>query len=453
MMRRRSVQRLVFLAGAALVLAACSGPAGPGPERLYPDPQFGSGGLALAADSGAVGGADVAEAVAVDERGALVAGWSCDRPDAACDSMDTAAVAWRFLKSGGLDGGFASGGTLMKNGVAGGKADVFLDVRAVPGGTLLVGSFQTAGNDMDGYLFAIDAEGRPLGDWFGGTGWASWDGAVAAGGHDFFAAAVPTSDGVWISGGATSAPTQTYELAIWKLKKDRSLDPSFNAGKAWVDGESSFDWAPGLALDGSGRPVAAGVRGRTAALWRLNPTGGLDTAFGASGMAALTVDGAGQTEAWSVLAEDGGYLVAGWAKTANGWRLAVWKRTLDGSPDPNFGQAGVLVLPEPSANGSSGKNWGAFKVGLAKDENGRYWIAGGVVSDDGDLDAAVWRVLASGVEDPNFCGGGPCTFDRAGKDDWATSLALEGNAVYLAGWASATDGDPDAALWRLLIGH
>ena len=52
--------------------------------------------------------------------------------------------------------------------------------------------------------------------------------------------------------------------------------------------------------------------------------------------------------------------------------------------------------------------------------------------------------------DPDFCSGGPCTFDRAGQHDWATRLILDPEGtLFLGGWASGADGDPDAAIWKL----
>jgi len=128
----------------------------------------------------------------------------------------------------------------------------------------------------------------------------------------------------------------------------------------------------------------------------------------------------------------------------------LWRPLPDGTPDPEFGTAGVLLLPE-KAEGSGPAN--RFEpISLAKDARGRYLLSSGLKSPRGDLDAAVWRILPSGEEDPDFCGGVPCTLDRAGGHDWANSLVLEGaTTLYLGGWASGPDGDPDAVIWKLTL--
>ncbi len=88
---------------------------------------------------------------------------------------------------------------------------------------------------------------------------------------------------------------------------------------------------------------------------------------------------------------------------------------------------------------------------MLRTEAGFTWLAGGVTSDAGDLDMAVWRLLPSGELDPHFCGGGPCTFDNAAGgygDDWGTALVLTQNAVYVGGWS--WDGTSrDAVVWKL----
>jgi len=119
---------------------------------------------------------------------------------------------------------------------------------------------------------------------------------------------------------------------------------------------------------------------------------------------------------------------------------------LDGTLAPEFGSNGLRVL-----EGTSPANYHDGLVDLAVDEQGRYWLVGGVTSDAGDLDMAVWRLLPSGELDPHFCGGGPCTFDNAAGgygDDWGTAIALAEGTVYVGGW-SWNGVRRAAVVWKL----
>ncbi len=437
-----------FLA-AALLLAACQGPAGPARERLVPDPDFGNGGLALAADSGSAGGADYGLTLIREPDGALVlAGIACDAPRAPCPDNHWIAAAWRFLPSGGLDGGFAHAGAFLANGVGGGDIDAVFDAAAVGDAVLLVGAVQTARNDLDGYLWALDAFGNPAPDLLGGAGGAEYDGALAGGGHDAFLALAADDGALWIAGmAAPSTNANQYRATVWKLDQDGNKDPAFDADGVWARSGSATSWLHAIALDGAGRPVVAGVEGDRAKVWRLQTTGGTDPDF-QGGVVELAVPGATKTFARAVLVDGDRVVVAGAATVDGEVHPTLWRLLPDGTPDPEFGTAGVLLLPEKAEGG--GLAYWLEPISLAKDARGRYLLAGAAKSGRGDLDAAVWRVLPEGKPDPNFCGGGPCTLDRAGGDDWATGLVLaDDGTVYLGGWASGPDGDPDAAVWKL----
>ncbi len=449
-MKRTARLGLVLLAAA--LLAACSGPAGPQKERLVPDPDFGVGGLAVAADSAAPRAGDFGLALVRHEDGSLLlAGVSCTVSSAYCHPPDWAAAAWRFLPGGGLDGGFATSGTFLADGVSRGRVDLVVGVLAVAGNDLLVGSVETGAHDLNGYLWALDAAGGAPSEPLGGAGTAEYDGAIAGGGHDLFTAVAPAGSGFWIAGGA--APDQNgahYRTTVWKLDLNGNKDPTFDADGVWSSSRNVQSWAMAIALDGDGRPVVAGVTDdiqTQATVWRLEATGGLDAGF-QGGRVTLSSPDAQATYARAVMMDEDRIVVAGSAKTADGEHPVLWRLGADGTLDADFGDGGVLLLPERTD--ASGAGFWRQGMALAKDEKGRYLLAGGAKSDDGDLDAAVWRILPNGKEDPDFCGGGPCTFDRAGQHDWATRLILDPEGtLFLGGWASGADGDPDAAIWKL----
>ena len=449
---RTATKVTLGLLAAAFLLAACSGPAGPQKERLVPDPDFGVGGLAIAADSAATRAGDFGLALVRHADGSLLlAGVSCAVSSAYCNPLDWAATAWRFLPGGGLDGGFASSGSFVADGVSGGRVDLVVDVLAVADNDLLVGGVETGARDLNGYLWALDATGSAPADLLGGAGTAEYDGAIAGGGHDLFAAAVLSGGRVWIAGGAASDTSPIhYRVTVWKLDLDGNKDSTFDADGVWSSSRSVQSWAMAIALDGDGRPVVAGVTDDVqtqATVWRLEATGGLDAGF-QGGRVTLSAPGADATYARAVMMDEDRIVVAGSAKTADGEHPVLWRLGADGTLDADFGDGGVLLLPERTD--VSGAGFWRQGLALARDEKGRYLLAGGAQSDDGDLDAAVWRILPSGNVDPDFCDGGPCTFDRAGEHDWATRLILDPEGtLFLGGWASGEDGDPDAAVWKL----
>ena len=450
-MKTAARRRLAWLT-AALILAACSGPAGPQKERLVPDAAFGTGGLAIAADSAATRAGDFGLALVQHEDGSLLlAGVSCTVSSAFCSPSTWAATAWRFLPSGGLDGGFAASGTFLADSVSGGNLDAVFSALGVAGNDLLVGTVQTSAHDANGYLWALDAAGAAPAQPLGGAGSAEYDGAIAGGGHDLFTAVAPAGSGFWIAGGA--APDQNgthYRMTVWKLDLNGSKDPAFDTDGIWSSAQSAQSWAMAIAVDAEGRPVVAGVTNNApaqATVWRLGAAGGLDASF-QGGRVLLSVPGSSSTGARALMLDEGRIVVAGTAVTADGEHPVLWRLMSNGTLDADFGDGGVLLLPERM--NASGPSFWRQGLALARDEKGRYLLAGGAKSDDGDLDAAVWRILPSGNVDPDFCGGGPCTFDRAGEHDWASRLILDPEGVlYLGGWASGADGDPDAAIWKL----
>ncbi len=151
-----------------------------------------------------------------------------------CGPPNWAVTAWRFLPGGGLDGGFASSGTLLADGVSGGRIDLVVDVLGVACHDLLVGSVETGARDLNGDLWAPDAAGSAPADLLGGAGTAGYDGAIAGGGHDLFAAAVLSGGRVWIAGGAAADTSPIhYRVTVWKLDLDGDKDPSFKADGVW----------------------------------------------------------------------------------------------------------------------------------------------------------------------------------------------------------------------------
>ncbi len=437
----------------SILLAACSASSAPTKVVLTLDSSFGSNGLAIATNSNTKEEYGLALAQNVDG-GLLLGGIGCANrsdPSTECKQTDWAAVAWKFSPEGKIDPEFALNGSFYVNNESGGNVDAITEVIEIRDNYLLIGSTQTATNDLNGRIWALDPSGKKSSDLLSGRGTLEYDGTIQAHGHDLFMAAIYTGRKLWIAGGAApDANNSHYRMAVWRFGLDGSEDSSFDVDGVWTSNSDTLHWGMSIAVDTEERPVIAGVVVGTqaqATVWRLRATGGLDASF-QGGQVTLSVPGADVTYARAVMMDEDRIVIAGSAKTADGEHPVLWRLGADGALDADFGDGGILLLPERTD--ASGANFWQKGLALAKDEKGRYLLAGGAKSDDGDLDAAVWRILPSGNVDPDFCGGGPCTFDRAGEHDWASRLILDPEGVlYLGGWASGADGDPDAAIWKL----
>jgi uncharacterized delta-60 repeat protein len=203
--------------------------------------------------------------------------------------------------------------------------------------------------------------------------------------------------------------TLDYEVHAARYLSDGSLDDTFGtSGLASVDfGGSSFGWA--IAAQPDGKILVgghdSGVNG-VLSMARFNEDGSIDTDFGTSGVVHFTLDGRiGQIKDLHVL-PDGRILAAGYSfdKSTDVTLIMV---NADGSPDTNFGTAGVFL------SGLSG-NDEASKVAL--DSEGGFivvgdWTTPGQVTNNHLLLA---RILPDGTLDQEF--GGQLTQDSGGGD-------------------------------------
>lgn len=463
MKRTRPITTLLLL----VVLAACGrNAAPPADQALELNLGYGARGVAVAPLAGDPGGGEAALTLVVSDGQALLAGYGCRTASADCSSdSDWLAAAWKLDAAGRPDANFASGGVFVSADPAGGNdLSVIFDAEAVAGGYRLAGVDMNAASDLDAVLWAVRPDGTLDPGYYGGNPAVVSDWA-GAGYHDFVHALRSQPGFTWLAGGVDAG--SDYDVAVWKVKDDGTPDSSFDGDGVWTyTTGTGDDWANDLALDGDGNLWLAGalvdVGNTFPVVWKLDPASGLVAEFGTGGWAklpllggddgfavTLTFDGDRALVAGCVsgtFSSAGGAVPLGMALNGGSNRIAVWRLGPDGAPDPAFGGDGAVLLPETSSCGLYAKT-----LGLAVDGEGRYWIAGGVVSDRGDLDMAVWRLLPDGTLDPHFCGGGPCTFDNAAGgfgDDWGTSLALEGEDVFVAGW-SWNGSRRVAVIWKL----
>lgn len=225
------------------------------------------------------------------------------------------------------------------------------------------------------------------------------------------------------------------------------LDFSFGSGGVLsTDFGGTYDWAYAAAIQPDGKIVAAGVSNggddHDFALTRYGPEGLIDASFGDRGK--VTTDFADSFDwGYAVVLQPDGKIVVGGVTDASGSRdFALARYNPDGSPDPAFGNAGLVIggLRPLSAD---------IVYGLALQPDGKI-LAGGVSFPDrvvlrpnGDFMLA--RYEASGAPDPTFGVAGVVTtdFDNESWDE-ARALALQPDGSVVLGGSTTTGGGSGA---------
>ena len=238
------------------------------------------------------------------------------------------------------------------------------------------------------------------------------------------------SDGRLLTAGMSTAPNGHTTLTVARQLDSGALDATFGTGGiARADAgttPNAFAGANALAVDASGRVIAAGDAGREhmephdggidewAALAVFTPGGQLDTSFNGTGVA--TAASAGYTRAWfnDVLVQpDGKIVAAGFTYNASNQGVALVARYLPtGAPDTSF--AGTGVLRRQFGTGASPTS---RVTGIVQQPDGKLVLVG-----DTSTDVLVARLTAGGAPDPSFGTGG----------DGAVRIPLGENGVAFA---------------------
>ncbi|MGE7388404.1 calcium-binding protein [Streptomyces sp. NPDC004126] len=253
---------------------------------------------------------------------------------------------------------------------------------------------------------AFDGDGRVATD-FGG------------GGYDESRGMVIQPDGKIVTVGLTVPAAGGYsDFALARYNPDGSLDTTFNGdgdndGRIQTDLRGGDDVADAVAVQPDGKLVVAGYSAEpdTAGSFtvaRFNPDGSLDTAFGTGGFAVTDFGTGGAQEAYGVVIQPGGAIVAA---GESGTDVAVARyNAADGSLDTSFDGDGKVTTA--FAGGAAG----ARDVTIQSDD--KIVIAGraGYNYPSEDSDFALARYNPNGSLDTDFDGDGRVTTGFAGPD-------------------------------------
>jgi uncharacterized delta-60 repeat protein len=325
------------------------------------DPSFGDGGIALTD----LGGADRAEAVALQPDGDIVAaGFS-----------DNSVAVVRYTTDGNPDATFGDHG-VARTTLGGPESAEAVAIQQ--DGRILVAGWLTRQRQADMVMVRYTAHGV-LDPTFSRAGVYTLNLSP----NDFLSALAVQADGRIVAAGASGeAGTQ---FAVIRLRRSGILDKAFGAGTGIVvtPFPGTASWGNAMVLQPDGMICVAGfaydgVHYR-AALARYSPAGAPDPAFGAGGKVIAKLGPGDATVQSMALQPDGRIVVAGGLAED----FVVARFTSDGNLDPTFASRG-------SARTDLGSNDQSAAVALQPD--GRVVLAG-FSGDEDRIDLALARYL------------------------------------------------------------
>jgi len=305
------------------------------------DTSFGSTGIVTTQ----VGdGADVARAIAVNDKGRVVVAGSAS----SATSLDFAVV--RYLADGKLDTSFGDAGKTIVS--FGDDADTAYSLVLQSDGKIVIGGDSNRGSSQSGVDFALlrlDADGKPDAS-FGAAGLVTSSIAKLSARDSIYALALQTIAGeerIVAAGGEG-------DFMLARFRSDGALDETFGEqGKVTGLFGSTIGAARALSITPEGEIVVAGHAQHDFALAKLRKSGSLDPAFGVDGKVLTAVSKDNWDEAQGLAREaDGKLLVAGWTYEGNSssGNTALLRYDADGALDSSFGDAGIVITQVAAAN-------------------------------------------------------------------------------------------------------
>lgn len=211
---------------------------------------------------------------------------------------------------------------------------------------------------------------------------------------------------------------------VVRLAADGSLDAAFGAGGLVTIDTGDFEDLNAVALQADGRIVVTGgggpLLGADLIVARLDPSGALDSTFGAGGIVRTDL-GSGFDQAISVsLQADGRILVGG------GGEAKVLRYESTGTLDPTFGTEGMVTITD------------CRFPKVVQQADGKLVVLGSTFVPRNGVILA--RLEASGAPDPTLGRDGVSFVQEGLHGPTATALDLQADGRYLA---AAQTGIPD----------
>ncbi len=404
------------------------------------DTSFSSDGFVVAALGS---GEQRANAIVVQPTGEIVAGGF---------SSSFFAIT-RYTGSGIEDTSFSGDGIVITAVGNGGPASI--QSLLLDGSDLVAGgvSFDGAGNS-EFTLARYDSTGSPDSS-FGVGGIAT---TALSSGQDGIGALGLESGKLIAAGFIADGPRIDFALAQFDAA-DGSVDTSFDIdGLVTTSIGGGHDEIAALAVQSNQMILAGGSsigvngsKNRDFLLARFAADGSLDTSFGASGVASISISGLAKGDDLInaiAIQDNGKILVAGStfrdaASPSKDFALARY--LTNGSLDLSFGIAGTGVVTETRVGEDEEIN------DLVPLPNGEIIVAG-TARNGANEEFIVARYQQSGVLDPIFGGGLAVTTTIGTGDSQCNALALAGDTKVILVGSATVAGSTDFALARYNIG-
>lgn len=228
--------------------------------------------------------------------------------------------------------------------------------------------------------------------------------------------------------------------ALWKFDSTGALDTSFGGGDGLFTHKiNSSDRVNDMAIDSLGNIILVGktfISGEAddLAVWKITPSGVLDTTFGGGNGYVTHRTGSGSSyyeEGHSVTIDANDNIIVSGSTVANG--AAIWKFTSTGVLDTSFGGGNGFVLNATFS----------YANGVTVDENDNIYTAG----NGGGI--KVVKYDSNGNLDSSFSGDGSFEYDNPSGSEGTTDIVLDSNGnVVITGYLDS-GADRDMLVMRL----
>ncbi|EDP74720.1 hypothetical protein [Hydrogenivirga sp. 128-5-R1-1] len=358
--------------------------------------------------------------------------------------------------SGSLDTSFNSKGFVTHHNAAGGNGrDNGKAITTDDQGRILVAGQSHNGSDFDLSLWRYNPDGT-LDTSFGTKGFVTHHDAAGGGGSDRVYSITTDNQGKILVTGESDNGSD-MDMVIWRFHPDGTLDTTFGTGGVVVHhnaaGGNGGDTGRSIAIDSQGRILVTGHSRNGSGnddmvIWRYNPDGTIDSAFGNNGVVVhnSAAGGNGSDLGNSITIDgQGRILVTGESSNGSNDDMVIWRYDIFGNLDASFGTGGVVV--HHNAAGGDGNDLGKS---ITIDNQGRVLVAGH--SQNGsDYDMVVWRYNPDGTLDTSFGNNGFVVHHNAAggnNHDYGRSIVIDKQKRILIGGSSFNTSDEDMVVWR-----
>ncbi len=362
----------------------------------------------------------------------------------------------RYTSDGRLDPAFigSSGSGIVSINVPGAATQEINAVIVQPDGKILaVGSYENDSQDDLGiFVVQLNADGsRNLS--FGGNGNGFVIIGITSGGGLGQDLALQADGKIVIAGGAANFQTQTIDFAVYRLNPDGTADNAFGVnGRATTGLGSGNDLPLSILLQPDGRIVLGGLSdldenfNSQAAAVRFTSDGVADNSFGIGGDVILPLSGCNDSISDLGIQTDGRIIasgVRGGDFDCSSQTGVLLRLNSNGSLDSSFDGDGLASPVIPNSLFSE-------LTSLAIQPDGKIVGSGTTFNESTRSDNLVVRYDTNGLLDTTFSGDGIMTSDIGTRPQISSSVLLQPDGKIVTAGSISTGTRDDVIVWRYI---